>query len=450
MKSLPLLLGALLVAVNVAVDVAVAAEPTAPAPAPATALAAAIKQARAAAERDNGALWGRSLAAIPFMLVAGNEATLSEDPHQAGYRRVGELWVGPQPPSLPASNSSVPFAGRTWAMVRLPLPERDAVATRLLLHEAFHALQAEVLPLPPFDALPAGAAILDEPDGRIWLQLEWRALAAALTTRGAEQDLAVERALVFRARRFALASVDERTRETLLDVSEGMAEYTGLRLAGAGATDFAARLQHDGPARKSFIREFCYFTGPAYGFLLEARRPGWRTSLRQQHDLAVLLAETLQPEQRPGAGDLGGRARQAGAAFGLDELTLREAARWKTRQEHIAAVRRLFVDGPLLRLRPLEMRIGFNTDEQVSLGEAGTVMSNLTWREEHGGALDAPGGALLTNDWRELRVPIGPMTVVAAGVSPAPRELHGPGWTLTLPPGWRLSQEGATWVATPR
>src|SRR5262249_23559473 len=164
---------------------------------------------------------------------------------------------------------------------------------------------------------------------------------------------------------------DERTREMLLDVSEGMPEYTGRRLAGVTAADFATALEHDAPARQSFIREFCYFTGPAYGFLLEARRPGWRTTLQKRHDLAAPLAGALPPARRPDGGDLRARARQAGAAFGLDELTVREAAHWKTRQERIAEARRLFVTGPLVRLRPSPLYISFNTDEQLSLGRAG-------------------------------------------------------------------------------
>lgn len=412
-------------------------------------LASVVAAARAAAARDGGALWGRSLAEVPFLFVDGDAVTLTADPAQPGYARAGALWTGARPRSLAPANTSVEWAGRRWAMVMLPLPDDPTTATRLLLHEAFHVLQPDVLPLPSFAATPAGAALLDEPDGRIWLQLEWRALGAALTARGGAQDLAVERALLFRARRFALASAEERTRERLLDEAEGMAEYTAARLGGESAAELAAAIARDAPAKPSFIRAFPYFTGPAYGFLLDARRPGWRKALRGRHDLAALLAETLPAARRPDAGDVRGRAQAAGAAFGLAALTMREQARWRARQQHIAELRRRFVAGPTLRLRPAGgLHISFDPRDQVSLGAAGTVMANVKWRDAGGAELDAPAGALVTPDWTELRVPLGDPP--AAGATAATRALRGPGWTLRLPAGWRLARAGASWLATPR
>jgi hypothetical protein len=281
-------------------------------------------------------------------------------------------------------------------MVMMPLPGGDAEATRLLLHEAFHVLQPDVLPLPDFPPMPAGAALLDEPDGRIWLQLEWRALAAALRASGGDQDLAVERALLFRAERFTFASTEERTRETLLDEAEGMAEYTARRIDGTSATTLAEVILRDAPAAPSFIRSFPYFTGPAYGYLLDARLPGWRAMLQRRHNLAELLADTLPRTRRVDAGVLRVRAFAAAAVLGLEELQAREDARWKARRQRIAALRRRFVDAPQFRLRPGALRISFNPQDQVSLGDAGTVMANVKWRDGGGGQLDAPDGALVT------------------------------------------------------
>ena len=45
---------------------------------------------------------------------------------------------------------------------------------------------------------------LDEPEGRIWLRLEWRALGRSLTGNAEEELAAVRDAVLFRARRHEL------------------------------------------------------------------------------------------------------------------------------------------------------------------------------------------------------------------------------------------------------
>jgi len=67
---------------------------------------------------------------------------------------------------------------------------------------------------------------LDTLEGRLWLQLEWRALARALETDGGERLTAIRDALAFRRTRrdlFPGAAEAERKAE----IREGLAQYTG-------------------------------------------------------------------------------------------------------------------------------------------------------------------------------------------------------------------------------
>ena len=393
---------------------------------------------------DRGRLWGVRLDSIPWLFVAAQRAYATADPQQSGFASNGQgLWAGPMPAGIAPANTAVRWAGRTWAMVLLPLPTDATESERLLIHEAWHVIQPRALPLPSYNETGAGADLLDRPAGRVWLRLEWLALARALESNGNERRGALRDALLFRARRLADADSSERARERLLDLSEGMAEYSAWRITGSEARALARALREDAPRRSTYVRSFPYFTGPAYGLLLDVMGPrGWRDSLRRHPDLQALAA-TVAPRVQA-VGD----AEGVGESYGLAEIQASEDARWHERERQLAELRARFVDGATLRIRPGALRISFDPRAQAPLGDAGTVMPGLVWKGDAGAILEAPSGALVTSDWTELRVPL---DTIALTEGPLAAEMHwsGPGWTLTLPAGWRLARAGSSWIATP-
>jgi hypothetical protein len=433
----------------------------------AVAFRALTHSARERLARDAGRLWSARLDTIPWMGVAGERVYLTDDPRAEGYQRytagVTDLWTGPVPPGVAPANTSVTWAGRRWAMVLLPLPADTAAAVRLLIHEASHAAQPAALPLPSYGEAGAGAELLDRPEGRIWLRMEWRALAAALERQGAARRRAAEDALLFRSARYAAAAPSERERERALDLVEGLPEYTAWTLTGGRPGELARLLRTATPPSSSYVRTFPYFTGPAYGMLLDQLGgPGWRAGLGPASDLQLLLLALLEgPGPELGAALRGRaadsadpavvrrRAEAAGAGYGLATVRREEDARWVTREHELAALRARFVTGATLRLRPSALRISFDPGAQASLGDAGTVMRGLVWKGNDGAELQAPGGALVPPDWSELRVPLD-SAVFSPGPLAAPGEWKTAGWTLTLPAGWVIAPDGASWVVTPR
>ena len=456
--------------------------------------------ARAALAADGGRLWSARLDRVEWMAVlrAPDGATriyLTASPAAGGGGGTGyepleagglTLYGGPIPAGVAPANTSVEWGGRRWAMVLLPLPSDSAAAVRLLVHEGMHTLQdgdasagdaRALLPAPKYGEGGAGAALLDGPDGRLWLRLEERALGAALTASGATQTRALRDALLFRARRYAAATPDERRRERALDVSEGLPEYTAWALtSGAGSAGarraFAPTLERTAAdSAASYVRSFPYATGPAYAFLLDVRAPGWRRRVATPGGAAAADLQRLTLRTLPGAppswlaaalGDtaaphaavaapLARAADAAGARYGIATLRAGEETRWAAREREIAALRRRFVDGPTLRLRPGALRLSFDPRAQTPLGDAGTVMRGLTWKGDDGAELDAPEGALVSADWSELRVPLGGVAPAApaAGASDTTRRWTAPGWSLTLPPGWRLTSDGGALIASP-
>jgi hypothetical protein len=420
----------------------------------------AVAGARDALARDEGGLWGVRLDTLRWLAVSATRAYATDDPGLESFAFEGGLWAGPPPAGVAPANTLLLWVGRRWAMVALPLPEDSLEAVRLLLHEAWHVVQSGVVVSDaPNEAGVTGDDLLDGPDGRLWLQLEWRALARALEAEGAARDRALLAALVFRARRYAAASPEERRRERLLDVHEGVAEYTAWRLTGSDPLRLAARLRAEAPRRRSYVRSFAYYTGPAYGLLLDARSPGWTHRFRTSPNLQLAalatlrappgwLSEWLEGTCCEGLDELRSLARREGRLHGHDSLRRSELARWRDHLALLELARKRFLQGPTLRLRPGPLNIVFDPAGQLPLGEAGTVMSGLHWGSADGAELLAPRGALVTRDWQELIVPLG-RVAPREGTLEAPITLEGEGWTLRLPALWRLSRDGESWVVGP-
>jgi hypothetical protein len=216
-------------------------------------------------------------------------------------------------------------------MVMWPLPEDRHAREKLLMHECFHRIQKD-LGLETPDR-PCGH--LDTKEGRIWLQLEWRAIGEALCGQGSARRRSIQDALLFRSfRRSLFAGAAEA--ERAMELNEGLAEYTGIRASGrSGAQSVAdALLGLDSGARKpTFVRSFAYASGPAYGLLLDASAPRWRDRVKDLPDLGDLLGKALSIKSSP---DWKHQAQARALNYGLRELDQDETRRDEARKAIVA------------------------------------------------------------------------------------------------------------------
>lgn len=394
----------------------------------AEAKAAFALHARLAAA-DGGALWGHSLGG-PMLFVEPRTrfAVGSQADAEGKLKAQDGVFVGTLPAEVPIANFATRWAGVQWAMILWPLPKDPAERAVLLMHEPYHGIQA-ALKLPA--ANPANAQ-LDGALGRTLLQLEWRALAKALQTAGAEQRQAVADALAFRAaRRQGKATVA--TEENALEINEGLAEYTGVKLSGLA--DAAQRLlavkriEERPAALKSFCRSFAYVSGPAYGLLLDQHAPGWRAKLEAKSDLGALLAAALTIDAGSGSMDWKATAERYGGA----KLLAAEEARAAEREKRVAECRKLLAEGPTLELPLVKMQMSFDPSNVLPVEGLGTVYPTLTLIDAWG-KLEVKKAARITADFKQAFVP-------------APTQTDGPvlqgdGWELQLAEGWKAVPGG--------
>jgi uncharacterized protein (TIGR02145 family) len=371
-----------------------------------------FEEATKLCERDAGRLWGVSLCGpmVIFDVATRTHATSQPEPE------------GP-PPRFPAyADGPVTWGGVQWFAFPLHmLPEKDPDARQQnMLHGLFHRIQ------PGLTFTKGNGNGFNEHlhtlEGRVWMQLEWRALRRAVESSGSDRAEAIADALAFRSerrRRFPGAADDERRDE----IREGLASYTGIAVWASSPADArraAASALGGGESQTSFVGNFEAASGPAYGVLLDDLLPEWRRQLRGTSDLGDMLASAIK---KPAAKDV------AAAAARYDGATLRSAeeARDRAQAARVAELRQRFVDGPVLTM-PAGGSGTSDTTGSVGIPGVGTVLFRNFTLSAKWGSFEANNGVLRAADGNTLSVPV---TGRLEGTA-----LRGEGWTATLNSGW--------------
>jgi hypothetical protein len=366
-----------------------------------------FEEATKLCERDAGRLWGVSLCGpmVIFDQATGTRATSQPEPE------------GP-PPRFPGiADGTVSWGGLRWFCYPLyMLADKTAdERQRVMLHGLFHRIQPEL----GFAADNGFNEHLDTLEGRVWMQLEWRALRRALESSGSDRAEAIADALAFRRERRRLfpGAADNERRE---EIKEGLPSYTGVAAWANSPADAHRAAAPPASVDASIVGAFAYISGPPYGVLLDDLLPGWRRQVRATSDLGDMLASA---NNRPPTTDL------AVAKARYDAATLRtaEEARDRARQTRVAELRRRFVDGPVLTMPARGSRTSDSTGA-VGIPGAGTLFFHNFTLSAHWGRLNADSGVLIASDESTLSVPVtGPLEGTT---------LRGDGWSATLNSGW--------------
>ncbi|HUO99269.1 MAG TPA: hypothetical protein VMU01_11405 [Rhizomicrobium sp.] len=389
---------------------------------------ASFAEAEQVSDHDDGKLWGQPLYGPMLVVDPVTRAVMANEADDAGaLHKEGDVYAGRLPDTLALGYTSVDWGGKRWTMLLLPLPADTLLRRTAMGHEMFHRIEPG-LGIKPINVLNLH---LDTSEGRIWIELEWRALAAALATQGEVQEGAIRDALAFRAHRQALFAGSAES-ERMMEIVEGLAEYTGLVAAasdrGAMLWNVMGRLTRP-DAESTFVRTFIFTSVPAYGLLLDERQPGWRRSITQNSDLGAMLRSTLKRSATASA-------EEAAQRYGATAIRAAETERAAVKAAEKARFHKLLVEGPTLTLPNAgQFNFSFNTTTIVSLGDDGAVYPTFHATDAWG-TLDVKDGALVPTDYSKAVLP-----------APSKNEgqhLEGPGWTLDLAPGWRAVPESKT------
>lgn len=388
-----------------------------------------FREAKELSDRDGGRTWGVPLyGPILFVDPETRQVVANQADASGNLKSNGGVFTGTLPPDVTCANTATVWAGVEWTMMLWPLPSSQQERARLITHELFHRIQEEV----GFSASNPVNAHLESEAGRVWLRLEFRALERALQETGSARKNALTDALNFRQFRQALGEMFQRT-ENELELNEGLAEYTGVRLCARSQREaeiLAAYGLRQAHAKATFSRSFAYATGPAYGCLLDSVDPVWRNQLKTNRDLARLAGtEFGVPLKRLAEPKL----RAVATTYFGEELFEFESVRATKRRTQLAQIQSLLVDGPTVEL-PLDetMNYSFDPNTVVTLDDHRTVYPSLQLSSAWG-VLTASKGVMLCREKGKFS-----MALVSAHQIETEPAIEGDGWHLELKPGWRL------------
>jgi hypothetical protein len=388
-----------------------------------------FRQLKQTSDRDGGKTWGLSLYG-PLMFVDPKTGNIVANQADLEHKLVPQdgVFTGKLPTEISPANTAIDWAGVHWTMVMWPVADFRQARERLLLHECFHRLQQK-LGLPARDAVNSH---LDTLKGRIWIQMEWRALERALRQTGSARTAAIADALLFRAYRRSLFP-DSGKNENALELNEGLAEYTGVRLSSADLQETAVRaniILRQARNNPTFARSFAYISGPAYGALLDLSGKPWRVSVKPTTDLGELLQQRYGVRTRVSEA----AARAAVSRYEGEEIVTNETQQEQRRAQQTAEARKKFLDGPVLIL-PLtdDVRYSYDPNNVVGIDTNSTVYPTMRLVDAWG-VLTVTNGAWLERDasGHVVRARVPAPTDLSA------RPLKGEGWSLELTNGWEV------------
>ena len=372
------------------------------------------------AERQGFDLWNRDMYGPILLVNPSTRQVYSNFPDGGGaLSRDGDVHTGHLPEDINIANTKVHWNGRDWAMVMLPLPDNKQDRINLLSHELFHVAQ----PALGFQGYSPDNNQLDEKDGRIYLRLELEALRQALeATSTSEMKRHVADAITFREYRYQLYPGASAT-ENLLELNEGMAEYTGAMIAARGKNEALYHFEtsiNNFVRYPTYVRSFAYVTTPTYGYLLGTIDKYWNKDISAQTNLTDYFIRAFGVSVPT---DLKAAVAQLENQYDGYAIVAEETARETARRQLLSRYTSEFVEKPHFILKFESMKISFDPRNLVPLGNNGTVYPTIRVTDNWG-ILNVENGALMSPKWDMITVSM--PTKIDGG------NIIGDGWTLTL------------------
>lgn len=401
-----------------------------------------FKEAKELSDKDGGKLWNKPLYGPMIFIKVPESILIANEADPEGYLKPqGKLYVGKFPKNIGVANTAQKWNGKTWTTV-IWYRFSPTTRTTLFMHELFHRIQ------PTFELVGNTNQHLDEKEARTLIRLEWNALLAAYlrsqnpqTHKAAIED--IRAALIFKARRHQLYTGSYKN-ELALQLNEGLAEYTGLKLSGLNkeqANKALTRNITNSKNRRTLVRSFAYISGPLYGFLLDSYVPKWRTKLAKNKGMADILQNKLSLNISDKPRVLKKQVKQLGKNYKAKEIRNYENDRETKRRQVLKKYQASLVAGKVMKITlGKNFRYNFDPNTLVPLKNKGIVYPTITVRDTWGILRVNKEGALMSADKTSIIIP------AKDKFTQVDNKLETKNWVLELKKGWKVSKEGKNWV----
>lgn len=383
------------------------------------------------ASKENRELWNKDLYGPVILIDPKTREVFANEPDNEGALKPnGTIYSGILPNKINIANTAVNWNGKRWAMIMLPLPRNKQSRINLLAHESFHSIQPSL----GFELNNVENNHLDQKDGRIYLRLELEALKKALMS-SSEKELNryLTHAFTFRKYRHSLYP-DSADTENLLELNEGIAEFTGVIVSGRNKAQTAAffvKKTDDFFKSPTFVRSFAYYTTPIYGYLLYNKDKSWNRKITAKTDLTGYFIKAFTIKL---PGDLKKSVEKISGLYNGRAVTEEETAREEKTKKLIAGYKSRLIDSPHFELRFEKMNVSFDPGNIVPIEDKGTVYPNIRVTDLWG-ILNVENGALMSPNWDKISITTPTRT--------EGRKISGDGWVLELANGYSIVKDDA-------
>jgi len=381
--------------------------------------------------QKNFQLWDKDLYGAMLLVNPQTREIFANEPDSCGVLvKRGSIYTGILPIEINFANTAIDWNGKSWAMIILPLPHNKQSRINLLAHELFHKAQPSL----DFTIKNADNNHLDQKDGRIYLRLELEALKKAVTSSSkAEMEEYLTNALVFRKYRNSLYSGSDTT-ENILELNEGIAEYTGQIISGRNKEQAIKNFEKSIDMfmnYPTFVRSFAYQTIPVYGFLLLESKKDWNKEIGVKTNLVDYFINAFNIEMPK---DLKKSATNIAEKYNSKTIVTEETAREETNKKLIAEYKFKFIEQPHLKIQFEQMNFSFDPRNIMPLENKGTVYPNIRITDKWG-VLTVESGALVSPNWQAISIS-NPTNI-------GDKKITGEGWELELADDYCLTKDEA-------
>lgn len=381
------------------------------------------------ASKRNIGLWNKELYGPMMLIDPKTREFFANEPDPEGIlKRNGTVYSGVLPTTINIANTAINWGGKRWAMIMLPLSQNKENRINLLAHESFHSIQPSL----GFTLNNAENNHLDQKEGRIYLRLELEALKQAVQS-SSEKEYThhLTNALTFRKYRNRLYKGSETT-ENLLELNEGIAEFTGLIVSDRNKDQTGLYLLNgiDGFMKNpTFVRSFAYYTTPVYRYLLYHKDPDWNKKIDAKTDLTDNFIKAFDVRIQT---DLQKAVKKLSDNYNGTSIIKQETDREEQMKKRIAEYKMKFIQQPHFEIKFEKMNVSFDPRNIVPVDDQGTVYPNIRITDLWG-ILTVENGALMSPNWNKISI--------SNPVKTENKKVSGDGWILELTEGYTIAKD---------
>lgn len=240
-------------------------------------------------------------------------------------------------------------------------------------------------------------------------------------------------ALTFRKYRHSLYKGSD-SNENLLELNEGIAEFTGVIVSGRNKTqtaDFLVDGINDFFKNATFVRSFAYHTVPVYGYLLYNKDKEWNKKITAKTDLTNYFIKAFNSKI---AGDLFEVVKRSAEDYNGSAITEEETKREEKTKKLIAEYKTKFIENPHFEIKFEKMNVSFDPRNMIPIEDKGTVYPNIRITDKWG-ILTVENGALMSPNWDKISISNPNQT--------GDKKISGDGWVLELAEGYVIKKDNA-------